>query len=106
MVDEPLVIKEGRVTALERVRQQIEDLRQSEFFESQPPDIQAFMVLFNKDGLPSAHPEGEYIPIITPIEESLARRFLHLSFEEGHQVVAVEEQNASSLHKSQIRRYL
>jgi hypothetical protein len=44
------------------------------------------MVLFDKDGLPSAHPEGEYIPVITPIEETLARRFLHLPFEERHQV--------------------
>jgi len=48
------------------------------------------MVLFDKDGLPSAHPEGEYIPVITPIEETLARRFLHLPFEERHQVVTVE----------------
>ena len=81
MVYEPLVVEHGRVTAFERVGKQVEQLWYPEFFESQPPDVESFMVLFDKDGLPSAHPEGEYIPVITPIEETLARRFLHLSFE-------------------------
>ena len=47
---------------------------------NQPPDVDSFMVLFKKHGLPSAYSEG-YIPVVTPVEETLARRFLHLSFE-------------------------
>jgi hypothetical protein len=48
------------------------------------------VILFEEDDLPTTGANGEDVSIIAPIDEAPAGRWLHLAFEEGDQVMAVE----------------
>ena len=48
------------------------------------------MLLLLEGDLPLVDAQGDQLAIVAPVEEFLARRFLHVTFEERHEVVAVE----------------
>jgi hypothetical protein len=89
-MDHPIVVEKGPVPAFERIGTQIEDLRYAELVETLHPNIQTFVILFDKDDLPVAIPQGKQVAIIARIEEFLTRRFLCLTIEKRYQVVSIE----------------
>jgi hypothetical protein len=48
------------------------------------------VLLLLEGNLPLVDANGEEVAVVAPIEELFARRYLHLAFEEGHEVIAVE----------------
>ena len=86
----PFAVFERLSAPLEWVGTEVVDIRCPEVGEVPLPDVEARVHLLLEGDLPLVDTQGDQLAIVAPVEEFFAWRFLHLAFEERHQVVAVE----------------
>ena len=92
VVEDPVVVGVRRdVGALERIRPQVEELRDPQRDERLGPDLQrALDALLHEHDLPVVEAEREHVAVVGEVDEPLPRALVHLAGEVGQQVVAVD----------------
>src|SRR5262249_23023014 len=81
----------GRLRAtFEWVRAQIIQVWNAEALKAFSPDIETGVVLLDEGDLPLRDTHCKQVTVVAPVKKFFARRLLHITFEEGHQVISVE----------------
>src|SRR6185503_7820724 len=90
-VRQPFPVEHVSVFArsLKWISPEVEHERSTQGHHRLSPDVHSVDSLFQEMDLPIFHPQSHQVPIVAPVKETLARVFLHITFQERQQVVAI-----------------
>ena len=91
-VEEPIPVRVGGdVRPLERIRAQVEELRDAQHHERLGPELQRSLgALLHEHDLPVVEPQSEHVAVVGEVDEALARALLVLSGQIRQEVEAVD----------------